>query len=217
MTARSRVIWLTIRHSGFLTSIPVLIAYLAMPIVYVSSVYRCTNEELLEKVVYFIEILLPINGIIWPIAYLQTWIDSECEETLRACRQGSHMCISDLIILNIIYFIMLIPVFLVFQLLKLNLWAEYLRVLVQILFLSGVLYLIVVLLRSVAMGSMLITAYHLFCIFFSGHGDLRQFCLIRPNINAEKDTLPYLVIIVVAVTTYITSAVIEHTFYKNRI
>ena len=84
-------------------------------------------------------------------------------------------------------------------------------------FLSGVFYLIVVLLRSVAMGSMLITAYHLFCIFFSGHGDLRQFCLIRPNINAEKDTLPYLGIIVVAVTTYITSAVIEHTFYKKRI
>lgn len=206
---------LTIRNSWVLFLISALIAYAVLPLVFEAGIRWYTQEVLLTNTIYAIEALLPIGGILVAVADLQMWFDSEGEEAMRACSGGTHTCAVDLILLNLLQYLSLIPVFLLFHLQALNLWSEYLRVIVQIFCYTGALYLIVVLLRSVAMGGMLAAAYHLFCLAFSGREHMGRFCLVRPNISAAEAEFPYFALLAGAAAIIIISAVLERQLYRR--
>ena len=74
---------------------------------------------------------------------------------------------------------------------------EYLYVCVQILWTGGVLYVLSVLLHSVAMSSMLVLSYLLFCVFFSKDSSMQGFCLLKLDAlpgweSLISDSLPLL-------------------------
>lgn len=215
MITRFRLIWLTVRNAWLLMIMPILSAYVILPLVYITCFYWCTQEELLNNTIFTIEAIMPISGLLWILAYLQMWIDSDGEETMRACYRGKHTSSADLIILTIIYLIALIPVFFLFRVAGTDLWQEYFRAVVQTFLYGSILYLAAVGLHSTAMGSMLLLAYHLFCISFSRQEKIRAFCLIQPNIHAEDASLPYFVILVASAFLYFVGTIIERSIYKK--
>ncbi|KIR01489.1 putative ABC transported MDR-type, permease component [Lachnospiraceae bacterium TWA4] len=201
--------WLTIRHSKLLVIIPVIVGFIVLFI----GIYKINTKEVIENVVYIIQTLFPISGIFWSIAYLNVWIDSESEETLRACKNGQHICGIDLIILNGIYDIFLIVIFLIFQLCIENLWMEYLRVIEQQLFFTGCLYVISIIFHSTAVGSMMVMTYDLFCLFFVGNSVFKNFCLIQPNILVDDSNFSYILIGIASMVLYLIGIIIEKKFY----
>ncbi|MCD8010859.1 MAG: hypothetical protein LUF34_08790 [Lachnospiraceae bacterium] len=213
MRDRLRLIRLTVRHARLLVAVPAAIAWVILPSILIVGQRTGTQRECVENLVCNMETLLPLCGLMWSFAYLRMWINHEGEEAMRVCRRRKT-CAADLLILDFILFLVILPLFMALYLTWELSWftiirAEALRLAAQILLFSAVFYFISVLTWSVALGGMLVTAYHMFCILFARYSEMRAFCLIRPDILAEEEGFPFLGVLAAALILYLAGAVIE--------
>ena len=195
MINRLQLIRITLRRSLLLLFTPILCIYVIIPIV---AIVSPRNEEL-QNVIMASRILLPPGALLWYMAYLQMWIESEGQEAMRACSKGKHTCAPELLLLVGFFMLALLPGAFVAYAAYGPVLHEYLYICVQILWTGGMLYLLSVLLHSVAMGSMIVLSYLLFCVFFSKDGAMQGFCLLKldpfPNWGAfASDSLPLLIV-----------------------
>lgn len=171
MICRLQLIRLTFRRTLPLFLAPIVSAYLVLPLIAAAGLASGNWEIALANLVYGEQAIVPLGGLLWAFAYLQVWVDSDGEETMRACRRGKHVCAAELLMLNIGFTVMLLPALAAGTLFFGSLWTEYLRLITQVFSFTGLYYLVAILLRSVTMGGMLVLAYQLFCIFFCRNAD----------------------------------------------
>lgn len=209
MISRLQLIRLTFRRTLPLFLAPIVIAYIVLPLIAATGLVSGNRENALGNLIYGEQAMLPVGALLWAFAYLQVWIDSDGEETMRACRQEKHVCSAELLMLNAGFMVMLLPVLLAGTLFFGSLWAEYARLIVQVFFFTGVFYLASVLLRSVTMSGMLVLAYQLYCVFFCRSAEMRGYCLVRPDAIAGTAGFPYIPILLFGVAVYLIGAVME--------
>lgn len=95
MINRLQLIWITLRRSLLLFFIPIICMYGIIPIVAIVS----PRNEGLQNTIMASRILLPPSALLWYMAYLQMWIESEGQEAMRACSKGKHTCAPELMLL----------------------------------------------------------------------------------------------------------------------
>ena len=175
MINRLQLIWITLRRSLLLFFIPIICMYGIIPIVAIVS----PRNEGLQNTIMASRILLPPSALLWYMAYLQMWIESEGQEAMRACSKGKHTCAPELMLLAASFMLALLPGAFIVSTVYNPMFHEYFYICVQILWTGGMLYVLSVLLHSVAMSSMLVLSYLLFCAFFSKDSSMQGFCLLK--------------------------------------
>ncbi len=209
MIRRLQLVRLTFRRTLPLFLAPIVSAYLVLPLITAAGLASGNWEIALENLIYGEQALLPVGGLLWAFAYLQVWIGSDGEETMRACHRGKYVCAAELLMLNIGFTVMLLPALAAGTLFFGSLWTEYARLLIQVFFYIGLFYFTAILLRSVTMGGMLVLAYHLFCIFFCRNTEMRGYCLIRPDVLAGAAGFPYILLLLSGSVMYSIGAWLE--------
>ena len=212
MTGRFQLIRLTYRRTLPLFLASVILAWLILPLIGVVGLASGDREGVLANLIYGEQALLPVGGLLWAFAYLQMWVDSEGEETMRACRRGKYVCAAELLMLTAGFAVMLLPVFAAGMLFFGPLWGEYARLTVQVFFFTGAFYLASILLHSVSMSGMLVLAYHLFCVFFCRSAEMQGYCLVRPDRMAGEVPVPYMPLILVGAVMYLIGMQIERKY-----
>lgn len=200
MISRLHLIRITLRRSPLLFFVPIICIYGILPIVAIVS----PRNEVLQNIIIISRILLPPSALLWYMAYLQMWIESDGQEAMRACSKGKHTCAPELMLLAVYFMLTLLPGVFIVSAVYGSVFHEYLYICVQILWAGGLLYVLSVLLHSVAMSSMLVLSYLLFCVFFSKDSSLLTFCLLKLDIlsgweSLTSDSLPLLLFAVLLV------------------
>lgn len=186
MKLRFRLLYLILRRSIFLSLLPILVAYCFLPSLTVTRLLKEGSSEALQIFVYASQILLPLCGILWHMGYLHIWIEGDSYETLCSYSAYHKSCIGEMIILSALYVLMLLPVIL-FAVLALNAsWLEYVRLAIQIFFVSGFFYFVAIVFRNVTIGCIPVIVYLFFCFCISGSADFAAYSIIEPQHVAEQ-------------------------------
>lgn len=138
MINRLQLIWITLRRSLLLFFIPIICMYGIIPIVAIVS----PRNEGLQNTIMASRILLPPSALLWYMAYLQMWIESEGQEAMRACSKGKHTCAPELMLLAASFMLALLPGAFIVSTVYNPMFHEYFYICVQILWTGGMLYVV---------------------------------------------------------------------------
>ena len=201
MISRLQLIRITLRRSRLLLFVPIICMYGMIPIVAIVS----PRNEGLQNTIMASRVLLPPSALLWYMAYLQKWIESEGQAAMRACSKGKHTCAPELMLLAGSFMLALLPGAFIVSAVYGSVFHEYLYICVQILWTGGMLYVLSVLLHSVAMSSMLVLSYLLFCVFFSKDSSMQGFCLLKLDVlsgweSLTSDSLPLLLFAILLIS-----------------
>lgn len=182
MLVRLRLILLTIRSLPVLFLIPVVISWIMVPLAAWGDYQAGNFAESARKLIAASQTLIPLISLLWPITYLQVFIEGDAKETLFSCRLRQPSLLPELMILTSGFCLLLLPsLFIIPSNLEISPY-EVARLSLQILFFVGFLYLFTVAFNSVSMASMIVIAYLLFNILFASDIETGAYCMLRPHI-----------------------------------
>ena len=218
MMRRLQRIGIGLGSSFLLGIIPVFSTYVLLPLATILVAKTQNIEQSWALFIYIMQSLLTLLSLLWHLAHLHIWIDSDGEEALRASDKKTYSNMPDVLLLFVIYQIMTLPAFLVGSFYYPFVWFEYLRFFAVTLFLAAGLYLLALLLRSVTMALVIIYAYAFFSISFSSKPEFSSLALLKPDaeIYWEELSAVYLWLIPVAVLLLVAGHLIEKKFYRLR-
>ena len=174
-----------------------------------------TTEEIMRVYIYASQTLLPLGMLLWGMAYLQVWIDSDGEEMLRSVKQGQHSVYPNLFLLVILYSLANIPSHLLALAYQVSNHWQYLRVFAVYIFFVGVLYLLSLLLRSVTIAACVLFIY-LFLASMSPERDAYALWnVLRPHelVTAAHFQPYYLVVLSIGVLITLVAVFYEKCRY----
>ncbi len=166
---------ITLRRSLLLLFIPIICMYGIIPIVAIVS----PRNEGLQNTIMASRILLPAK-----CTSLVYGISANVDRERRAggyagVQQGETHLRTGTYALSRFFMLALLPGAFIVSTVYNPMFHEYFYICVQILWTGGMLYILSVLLHSVAMSSMLVLSYLLFCAFFSKDSSMQGFCLFE--------------------------------------
>lgn len=185
MMNRLTLLRITIHQAWALFFLPLLTAYIVIPAVAVAGLLSGDIVQTFSLIVFAFQALLPVSGCLWEIALLQMWTDHSGEEAMRACEAEKQMRMRECVRLSFAFIVSLLPLVIGLSLWFPNIWSEYARVSTQILLFSGAVYLIIVLIRSIAVSVMVATGYQFYCVLFCRYDGLSKSCLVRPDVEVQ--------------------------------
>lgn len=189
MRKRVRLIRLTFRRTLAQALLPVIMLYAVLPMV-AAATYRPSDlSKSLSVLIYLAQALIPVCGILWPMAYLHPWVEGDSREALKACRGKGQTCLGEVVLLYLGYLILQVPVFMAFFAAYGFLWMEFVRLSAQCLFVLAAFYAFAQLSGSVTIGSLPVIAYLLLCVCFAGKPELAGFSILAPYVLADAGGL----------------------------
>lgn len=196
MKLRLRLLHLILRRSTFLSLLPILVACCFLPGLTVAKFLREGSSEALQVFVYASQILLPLCGILWHMGYLHIWIEGDTYETLCAYSTYHKSCIGEMIILSVMYMLLLFPVILLVVLTFNASWLEFVRLAIQIFFVSGFFYFAAMIFRNVTIGCIPVIGYLFLCFCICGSAEFASYSIIEPQHAAEQHNWVTLLVLV---------------------
>lgn len=211
MRKRLRLIRLTFRRTPAQALLPVVMLYAVLPMVAAATYRPGDPSKSLSTLIYLAQALIPVCGILWPMAYLQPWVEGDSREALKACRGKAGTCLGEAVLLYLGYLVLQLPVFLAFFAVYGFLWMELVRLSVQCLFVIAAFYAFAQLSGSVTIGSLPVIAYLLLCVCFAGKPELAGFSILAPYVLADAGGLyaVYLPVAAASVALLLLGAGIE--------
>ena len=178
---RTHLIHIVLKRTPIQLILPFAVAYVILPTIGVMSYQSSGAADSQRMMIYAVQIFLPICALLWPMAYMQMWVDDDCIEALIACNHRHKSCLAEILLLYLLYVVMLLPPSAVFFITYGFLPLEYVRIAVQCLFATTVFYTATMLFRNVTLGSLPIITYLFICICFSGNTDFQALSIIKPT------------------------------------
>lgn len=211
MMKRLRLIRITFRRTLAQVLLPVGMLYGVLPAVAVSTYQAKDAAGSLSVLLYVAQALVPVCGILWPMAYLHPWVEGDSREALKACRGKYRTCLGEVLLLYVGYLAIQVPVFIAFFTVYGFFWMEFVRLSVQCLFVTAAFYAFAQLAGSVTIGSLPVIAYLLLCVCFAGKPELAGFSILSPYSMAEAGGLCsiYLPIAAVSILLLLLGAAVE--------
>lgn len=211
MMKRLRLIRITFRRTLAQVLLPVIMLYGVLPTVAVSTYQAKNAAGSLSVLIYVAQALIPVCGILWPMAYLHPWVEGDSREALQACRGKHRTCLGEVLLLYFGYILIQVPIFITFFAIYGFFWMEFVRLSVQCLFVIAAFYAFVQLAGSVTIGSLPVIAYLLLCVCFAGKPELTGFSILSPYGMADAGGLCsiYLPIAAVSILLLLLGAGVE--------
>lgn len=214
---RIRLIRIVLKRTPAQLIIPIVAAYVVLPAIGIMSYQSSGVSESLDLMIYATQVFLPICSLLWPMAYMQMWVDDDCVETLISCNHRHKSCLGELLVLYLGYMTMLLLPFVAFCIVYGFVPLEYVRVGIQCLFAMATLYAATQLLKNVTLGSLPIITYLFICVCFSGNPDFQLLSIIKSiRINSLHELASdYTVYVFVAVLLLYVSAILGKCHYTQ--
>lgn len=178
---RTRLIRIVLKRTPTQLILPLAVIYVVLPSIGIMSYQSSGVSESQNLMIYAAQVFLPICSLLWPMAYMQIWVDDDCAETLISCNRRHKSCLGELLILYLGYMVMFIPPFMIFCIIYGFVPLEYVRVGIQCLFAMATLYAATQLLKNVTLGSLPIITYLFICVCFSGNSDFEALSILKGN------------------------------------
>lgn len=199
---RTRLIQIVLKRTPAQLLLPIVALYVVLPSIGIMSYQSSGVSESQNLLIYAAQVFLPICSLLWPMAYMQMWVDDDCVETLISCNRRHRSCLGELLLLYLVHMAMLLPPFIVFFVIYEFMPLEYIRIAVQCLFTIAVFYAATQLLKNVTLGSLPIITYLFICVCFSGNSDFQLLSIIKPMaipsvLELGKNYIAYVIIAVV--------------------
>lgn len=183
---RLQLIWLVLRRNRLLTAIPAVVAWALIPYSALSAMAAYDIVDGATTFLYASQMMLPICAILWPMAYLHSWVEGDGVETLRACDLYHKSCFVEVVVFYAMMALLMLPTMLLgVKVFHLS-WLEYGRLLLQCFSVAGAFYFCVMLCGNVTIGAIPVIGYLFFCIAIANEPDLAYMSIIEPNKMAEK-------------------------------
>lgn len=204
---RIRLIRIVLKRTSAQLIIPIVAAYVVLPAIGIMSYQSSGVSESLDLMIYATQVFLPICSLLWPMAYMQMWVDDDCVETLISCNRRHKSCLGELLLLYLGYMVMLLPPFIVFCIVYGFMPLEYVRIGVQCIFTVAIFYTATQLLKNVTLGSLPIITYLFICVCFSENSDFQLLSIIKPiaiysMLELGKNYIAYVIIAVLLLCVY---------------
>lgn len=195
---RIRLIQIVLKRTPIQLILPLAVIYVVLPSIGIMSYQSSGVSESQNLMIYAAQVFLPICSLLWPMAYLQMWVDDDCVETLISCNRRHTSCLGELLLLYLGYMIILLLPFVAFCVFYGFVPLEYVRVGVQCLFSMATFYATTQLLKNVTLGSLPIITYLFMCVCFSWNPDFESLSIIKATAiysfsDLLKSYVPYAV------------------------
>lgn len=178
---RTRLIRIVLKRTPTQFILPLAVIYVVLPSIGIMSYQSSGVSESQNLMIYAAQVFLPICSLLWPMAYMQMWLDDDCVETLISCNRRHKSCLGELLLLYLGYMTMLLLPFVAFCIVYGFVPLEYVRVGIQCLFATATLYAATQLLKNVTLSSLPIITYLFICVCFSGNSDFQLLSIIKPT------------------------------------
>lgn len=176
---RTRLIQIVLKRTPAQLILPLVVVYVVLPSIGIMSYQSSGVSESQNLLIYAAQVFLPICSLLWPMAYMQIWVDDDCIETLISCNRRQKSCLEEMLLLYLGYMATLLPPFIAFYIVYGFIPLEYIRIGVQCLFSMAVFYAATQLLRNVTLGSLPIITYLFLCICFSDNSDFEALSILK--------------------------------------
>ena len=195
---RTRLIRIVLKRTPAQLILPLAVIYVVLPSIGIMSYQSSGVSESQNLMIYAVQVFLPICSLLWPMAYMQMWVDDDCVETLISCNRRHKSCLGELLLLYLGYMTMLLLPFVAFCIVYGFVPLEYVRVGIQCLFATATLYAATQLLKNVTLGSLPIITYLFICVCFSWNPDFESLSIIKATAiysfsELLKSYIPYAV------------------------
>lgn len=214
---RTRLIQIVLKRTPIQLILPIAVAYVILPAIGIMSYQSSGVSESLDLMIYATQVFLPICSLLWPMAYMQMWVDDDCIETLISCSHRHKSCLGEILLLYLGYMIMLLLPFVAFFAAYGFVPLEYIRIAVQCLFTMAIFYAATQLFKNVTLGSLPIITYLFICVCFSGNPDFQLLSIIKSiKINSLHElAASYTVYVFIAVLLLCVSALLGKCHYTQ--
>lgn len=215
---RLRLLWIAWRNNRLLFLLPVIVFYLILPLLTISTAVNQNIEESWILFVFILQTLAPISAIFWLIAYLNLWLDEDGEECIRSSQVKKSSCAGEVALTLLLFALITLPIFGVANFYYDTVFFELLRLISATSFLVSVLYLFALLFRSLTIASMLVFSYAIFSITYSRDEAIQHLCLLRPHVaaSAEQILSIYLPLVIVSILLVMLGFMMERKFHFYR-
>lgn len=209
--------WLSIKRSKLILILFVFTSYILIPAISVLTYRTFGIKRCLESMSYASHTLIPICSVLWGLVFLQIWVDNDWQEALRACSRGRYICGINVVLSTVVIIIILLPAFFVAAEMVGYSTADFIKLSIEVQFCMTILYVISLLTRSVTVGVIVVTAYLLFCVLFSGNSTFAAFCIIKNGYIASAADIinTYLPMSFICSAIWILSAMFERFLYRK--
>jgi len=208
------------KNSVGLFSLPILLSLTVFLLVWIlipGEVKAARFGDMAQEILLFAFLL-------WPILILRRWISGDEIEALRSIEKGRHACAAELIGLLAVEAVWLLLIWLMGRLAQIPLEGECFRLLALSALMTAVLYLLSVLLRSVAFSTVAVAAYCLLSIILSSNSNNKKwdsFFLVNPGRgwrgeSTEAILKGYMPVLAIALLCILCTSLIERRNYKRR-
>ena len=211
-----RILRFSYKRNRFILFLLLMVFYILIPGLAAATHRVFGLERCIETISYASHTLIPLCSVLLGLVYLQMWIDNDCQETMRACSRGRFTSGIGILILTAILVLMLLPLILVAMKTLDYSFGEFIKLSAEIFFCLTMLYALSLLFRSMAVGIIVVIAYLMFCILFSGNADFVGFCIVRVGAVASLGDAFELYLPVTVVSAFVLASAILFERYVYR-
>ncbi|HHX36913.1 MAG TPA: hypothetical protein GX717_02915 [Clostridiaceae bacterium] len=181
MILRLQRLYIAMHTGRLLFFVPIIILYVLMPVACISTFHSANLNESRSMFIYILHSLVPVLSLLWMLAHLQIWIDSEGSEALYANRQRGKGNVPDLLVLLGAYLAMTLPGFAIASHYYRGIWLEWLRFASVVTLLTSAFYVLSITMRSVAMASLITFTYSFISVLYTREASLSHILLLKPH------------------------------------
>lgn len=161
---KTKLIWIAMKKHPLHYILPLVVTYIVLPLIALSSISRFGLEQSCHIVVYATQSIIPAICLLFPMAYFNLWLENDGWEAMVSSTNSQYTISFGLGILIVCYTTMLIPAFFLFYSTYGFGWLEYLRLCSQCVFIMSLYYTCTIICRNVTLGDFLLS-YICFYVF----------------------------------------------------
>ena len=189
-TYKGKTIWkrnlLVLRRSKAILWGMAGLIFVVFPLAFLPNFFKGELEEARSGYLLMAHGLLLLGSLLPCLALLPSWLEENSCELLHAAAKTKTPCLRELFWIFRFYLVVItLPLTGACLFLHMPL-TELFRELLELLFVLGVNYLLISLLRSALLGAMIIMLYTMFCLLECRSTEMQVFCLLRPDLFCDE-------------------------------
>lgn len=192
--------------------IPLFILYVFLPILSVGIVYMSGSIENSYFLIFReVEKYIPILSSWWITFIFKEYIEGDGNEILYCVDESGKVKVFQILLILIWYIIHISILFLGYSIFLDNVFLEFLKTVIQCLFFTSLLYMLIYTLKSTTISFMILLIYELFAIFINS--EIANYISIFENgekIILKTITTKYLLVLLVSLVFLMIG------IYKNK-
>jgi hypothetical protein len=197
---------------GGLKYIVVVTLYIILPvIIFLECIKYGVSDRLYMEIFRMTNIVIPVLSPVLVLLILQEYYESPGNELLFL---HTRYLVKRVIIYTLLYIVMLIPIYIILSFIYKQFLFELVRMSVVVIFISGMSYLIVTVIRKVSIAIIIVVGYVLYNLLYANGISVFVY-YYEQWLDIELWLHLYLPMLVIGVISYVIAEMINNMFRES--